>query len=382
MIEKIGYKKADLIYSCPTVALFDDTLDELDKFVIDGKIDKQKLKDGSEVLLVMDITNKIKFEKTFKAGDNLPLSDIVLNEKEEQLDFSSLDFSQLGEPVYQKKVKSYTGEETEERSYAIGKRKDINVKIGAVIILDLDVANKLMTEAAEGDKGLNVFCSPDSFEKWGVGERNLTELSIKINNDASIEDADNLWYDTIAQTKGISSYSTTEITESMNKGTRKIMSIYYSMMIIIALTAAVTIGISLYTDIRMRSRKFAMLRACGMSTRQILFMICRQNLLYPIVGVLCSFVPLMLCNKLFKYIAQKVERGEWSPRLPIFAQGAESVPWINNVPYEYNLYDSNIKAAVIIMLAVYFVIILLVTMPQIRFIRKQSIVDEIEKSSF
>lgn len=111
-------------------------------------------------------------------------------------------------------------------------------------------------------------------------------------------------------------------------------------------------------------------------------MICRQNLLYPIVGVLCSFVPLMLCNKLFKYIAQKVESGEWSPLLPIFAQGAESVPWINNVPYEYNLYDSNIKAAVIIMLAVYFVIILLVTLPQIRFIRKQSIVDEIEKSSF
>ena len=30
----------------------------------------------------------------------------------------------------------------------------------------------------------------------------------------------------------------------------------------------------------------------------------------------------------------------------------------------------------------YFVIILLVTLPQIRFIRKQSIVDEIEKSSF
>ncbi len=384
MIEKIGYKKADLIYSCPTVALFDDTLDELDKFVIDGKIDKQKLKDGSEVLLVMDITNKIKFEKTFKAGDNLPLSDIVLNEKEEQLDFNSLDPNQLGEPVYQKKVKSYTGEETEERSYAIGKRKDINVKIGAVIILDLDVANKLMTEAAEGDKGLNVFCSPDSFEKWGVGERNLTELSIKINNDASIEDADNLWYDTIAQTKGISSYSTTEITESMNKGTRKIMSIYYSMMIIVLLTSAVTVAITLYTDIRMRSSKFAMLRACGMSTRQILFMIWQQNIVYPLIGIACSFVPLMLCNRLFLYIREKVERHEWSPELiPSLLQGGEkSVPWIANVPYYQNLYDFNLKGAVIVMFAVYFAIILLVTLPQIRFIRKQSIVDEIEKSSF
>ncbi len=238
MIEKIVYKKTDLIYSCPTVALFDDKLDELDQFVIDGKIDKQKLKGGSEVLLVMDITNKIKFEETFKAGDKLPLSDIILNEKEEQLDFSSLDFSQLGEPAYQKKVKSYTGEVTEERSYAIGKRKDINVKIGAVLVLDLDVANKYMTEAAEGNHGLNVFCSPESFKAWGVGERNLTELSIKINDDASIEDADNLWYDTIAQAKGISSYSTTEITENINRGTHKVMCIYYSMMVIVLLTSA------------------------------------------------------------------------------------------------------------------------------------------------
>jgi ABC-type antimicrobial peptide transport system permease subunit len=258
------------------------------------------------------------------------------------------------------------------------------VKIGAVIILDLDVANKLMTEAAEGDKGLNVFCSPDSFEKWGVGERNLTELSIKINNDASIEDADNLWYDTIAQTKGISSYSTTEITESMNKGTRKIMSIYYSMMIIVLLTSAVTVAITLYTDIRMRSSNFAMLRACGMSTRQILFMIWQQNIVYPLIGIACSFVPLMLCNRLFLYIREKVERHEWSPELiPSLLQGGEkSVPWIANVPYYQNLYDFNIKGAVIVMFAVYFAIILLVTLPQIRFIRKQSIADEIEKSSF
>lgn len=384
MIEKIGYDKTDLIYSCPTVALFDDTLNELDKFVIDGKIDKQKLKDGSEVLLVMDITNKIKLEKTFKAGDSLPLSDIVLNENEEQLDFSSLDFNQLGEPAYSKKVKSYEGEETEERSYAIGKRKDINVKIGAVLVLDLDVANKYMTEAAEGDKGLNVFCSPESFKAWGVGERNLTELSIKINDNTSIEDADNLWYDTIAQSKGLSSYSTTEITESINRGTHKVMSIYYSMMAIVLLTAAVTVAITLYTDIRMRSSKFAVLRACGMSTRQILFMIWQQNIIYPLIGIACSFVPLMLCNKLFLFIREKVERHEWSPELisSLLQGGEKSVPWIANVPYYQNLYDCNIKGAVIVMLAVYFAIILIVTLPQIRFIRKQSIVEEIERSSF
>lgn len=382
MIEKIGYNKNDLICSCPTIGLFDNSFGELEKFVVDGRIDKQKLHDGTEILLVMDMTAQAKFEKAFKVGDSLPLSDIVLNEKEEQIDFSIIDPDELGEPVYNKIVKKYDGTEIEERSYAIGKRKDINVKIGAILVLDIDAAQKYMTNAAEGDNGLNLFCYAKAFETWKIGKRNLTEVSIKLTSDSEINKADEYWYSIMSDTKGMSSRSSAEITTMINNGTHKTMSIYYSMMIIIALTAAVTIAISLYTDIRMCSRKFAMLRACGMSTRQILFMICRQNLLYPIVGVLCSFVPLMLCNKLFKYIAQKVESGEWSPRLPIFAQGAESVPWINNVPYEYNLYDSNIKAAVIIMLAVYFVIILLVTLPQIRFIRKQSIVDEIEKSSF
>ncbi len=384
MIEKIGYNKTDLICTCPTVALFDDTLDELDKFVIDGKIDKQKIKDGSEVLLVMDITNKIKFEKTFKAGDKLPLSDIVLNEKEEQLDFNSLDYEQLGEPVYQKKVKSYTGEETEERSYAIGKRKDIDVRIGAVLVLDLDAANKYMSNAADMDKGLNVFCSPESFKAWGVGERNLSEISVKLKENTSIEKADDAWYNVIAQSKGVSSRSVTEITESMNKGTRKVMSVYYSMMIIVALTAAVMIAITLYTDIRMRSEKFAMLRACGMSTRQILFMIWRQNIVYPIVATAFAFIPLMLCNKLFEFILKKVQNKEWTSSSGWFVEqeGMKSVPWIDNIPYFQKLYDCNIKGAVIVMLAVYFALILLVTLPQIRFIKKQSIVEEIEKSSF
>jgi ABC-type antimicrobial peptide transport system permease subunit len=240
-----------------------------------------------------------------------------------------------------------------------------------------------MTKAAEGDKGLNVFCSPDSFEKWGVGERNLTELSIKINNDASIEDADNLWYDTIAQNKGISSYSTTEITESMNKGTRKIMSIYYSMMIIVLLTSAVTVAITLYTDIRMRSSKFAMLRACGMSARQILFMIWRQNIIYPIIGAGFSVLPVIACNKLFRYILEKVESGQWTSAAPQWAeQGQKSVPWIADVPYIYDLFNYHVVRTVIILFVIYLVLMLLVTLPQIRFIRKQSIVEEIEKPSF
>lgn len=377
MIEKIGYKKTDLIYSCPTVALFDKTLDELDKFVVSGKIDKQKLKDGSEVLLVMDITGKVKFEKLFKAGDSLPLSDIVLTEKEEQLNFGNLDFEQLGEPAYSKKVKNYEGMEVEERSYAVGKRKDIGVKIGAVLILDLDVANKYMAYAADGDHGLNVFCSPESFKAWGVGERNLSQVNMKLTSESVIEKADVYWYSLMAGAKGVETNSTAEISAKMDRGKKKIMSIYYSMIIIVSLTAAVMIAITLYTDIRMRSRKFAMLRACGMSTRQIMFMIWRQNIIYPFVGAACSVFPVMWCQKFLDYVEKKLISGEW-----VKENGEAIYRWAREIPYYCNLYDYNVKRTLLIIFAAYLVLILLVTLPQIRYIRKQSIVEEIEKSSF
>ena len=377
MIEKIGYKKTDLIYACPSVALFDDALDELDKFVVDGKIDKQKLKDGSEVLLVMDITNKIKFEKLFKAGDKLPLSDVVLNEKEEKIDFNNLNVDELGEPAYQKKVKNYAGEEAEERSYAIGKRKDIDVKIGAVLILDLDVAHKYMAEAAGGDCGLNVFCAPESFKAWGIGERNLSQVYMKLTGESEITRADVYWYSLMAGARGVETNSTAEISAKMDRGKKKIMCVYYSMIVIVTLTAAVMIAITLYTDIRMRSRKFAMLRACGMTTRQIMFMIWRQNIVYPIIGGVCAVFPVKWCQMFLEYVQDKIVSGEW-----IAENGSWKHEWAYDVPFNYNLFDYNVKRTLMIIFAVYVVIMLLVTLPQMRFIRKQSIVQEIERSSF
>ena len=159
----------------------------------------------------------------------------------------------------------------------------------------------------------------------------------------------------------------------MTSGKRKVMCIYYSMIIIVTLTAAVMIAITLYTDIRMRSGKFAMLRACGMSVRQILFMIWCQNIIYPFVGAACSVFPVMWCQKYLDYIQQKLISKEWT---------YENAAWAFDTPYFCNLYDYNVKRTLLIIFAVYVVIMLLVTLPQMRFIRKQSIVQEIERSSF
>jgi ABC-type lipoprotein release transport system permease subunit len=145
------------------------------------------------------------------------------------------------------------------------------------------------------------------------------------------------------------------------------------MMIILTLIAAVMIAISPYTDIRMRSGKFAMLRACGMSARQILFMIWRQNIIYPIVGAALSIIPVAACQKLFDHVLRMFRSELWNH---------EDHEWTDHIPYFQNLYDYHLVRTIAVIFALYIVMILLVTLPQIRFIRKQSIAEEIEKSSF
>ena len=56
--------------------------------------------------------------------------------------------------------------------------------------------------------------------------------------------------------------------------------------------------------------------------------------------------------------------------------------WIDEIPYFYNLYDYHIVRTAAVIFAVYLALMLLVTLPQVQFIRKQSIALEIEKSSF
>ena len=383
MVKAVGYRTDDHIYACPSVGLFDDELEKLKSKVVDGRIDVKKLNDGSEVLLVLTSINKDKLLPLFKVGDKLPLSDILLSNSEEQLDFNRNDITTYGEPVYNKDIIFSDGTKTPYMEFAFGRRKDISTRIGAIAVLNEEDADKYMSMAGEQDCGMNVFCSVNAFGAWGLKDRNLTAISMKLKDGTDISEADEYWYSVISGGKGMTSRSTSQITAGMNRGTKKIMSVYYSMMIILTLTAAAAIAITLYTDIRIRSKRFASLRACGMSTGQILFMILRQNIVYPIIGAGFSLLPVIACSKLFGYIIQKVESGQWTSAAPQWAeQGQKSVPWIADVPYIYDLFSYNVPRAVVILFVIYLALILLVTLPQIRFIRRQPIVEEIEKSSF
>ena len=376
MLAAIGYGCDELIYSFPTVGYFDSELKELEQYVTEGSIDLDRLRSGEEVLLVMTKYGYKSFGGLFHAGDDLPLSDIVLSDEEEQYDFGHFDPAEHAEPVYKKKVRTDDGAEVELTSYAFGKRKDIPVRVGAVIVLDSEVSQKYMALAASGSCGMNAFCSVEAFEARGLRDSRLTEVFVRLDDIGSLNKADLYWYDMLSRTKGMTSHSTAEITAGMNRGTRKIMSVYYCMMIILIFTAAVTIAIGLYTGIRMRSSKFAVLRACGMDLGQITYLVLRQNIVYPIVGIAFSPLPVWLCQRYFEVIQKRFEAagdGEWSPGLI----------WIfEQIPSGYDLFGYSIAAAMAVIFGVYLVIILAVTLPQILYLKRQSIPAEIERSSF
>ncbi|MBQ8120881.1 MAG: hypothetical protein IJ172_08915, partial [Ruminococcus sp.] len=80
-----------------------------------------------------------------------------------------------------------------------------------------------------------------------------------------------------------------------------------------------------------------------------------------------------------------VESGAWVPDSIPLEDGMiqpRVVSWIKSVPYGRNLYDYNVARTIILAFVIYLAIIMLITITQVMIIRRQSIAEEIEKSSF
>lgn len=376
MLQNIGYSNDEAIFSAPTIGLSENDIKALSDHVYDGKIDVDKLNTGEEVIIALSKYEYENYISMFKVGEILPLSDIVLSEYEDGLDFGSLLPSEVSEPVFKQMVTTPEGDDVELTSYAFGQRHDINTIIGAIVILDDEQIMRCMTLAGEESFGINIFCTFEEFEAWELADNKLTELDLKLVDSANIDAVDKYWYELLSDSNGITIKSTAEISAQMNTGIRKTMSVYYSMIIILVALALITTGIIMYSDVRMRSSKFAIMRVCGMSVTQIAYLIIRQNIVYPIIGALISIVPVALCQRFFDYIAKMVDSEKWN-----YSQ-FEGIPWYHYVPFRYKLYNYDLALVILVCFAIYVMIMLIVTIPQIRFISKQSIAGNIEKSDF
>ncbi len=375
MIHEIGYDDDELIYSMPTVGLFDHDLDMLNSYIVAGGIHIPELQSGYEVLLAMSESDWNTFSEFFHVGDSLALSDIILTADEEQLDFGNFLPASVADPVYKQMITTPEGDEVELTSFAFGKRFDIPVTIGGILVLDEPAVRQYMVFPDHNDHGINIFCSCQAFTAWGLPDHNLTKLCIQSDPSYPLEQMDIYWYQMLSDSEGISTHSTTEIILQMNQGTQKIMAVYYSMLVLLMVIAIIAITIHLYTDIRIRSIQFSILRASGMSIQQIAYLILQQNVFYPVIGILVSMAPVELCQSFFQYIREHVDQGTWY-------QPFGPTPWYYDVPFRYNLFQYHLPMIMTITFIIYLLIILAITLAQIHYLSKQSIIAEIEASNF
>ena len=48
-----------------------------------------------------------------------------------------------------------------------------------------------------------------------------------------------------------------------------------------------------------------------MSVGQLTYLVLRQYIYYPLIGIMFSIVPVAVCQEFFDYIAEMVDSGKW-----------------------------------------------------------------------
>lgn len=397
MIQQVGYSSEEEIYALPSIGIMKSEWNPLVSYVKEGTIDMEKIEKGEEVVLVVPSGMEQSVLNQFHAGESLPLSDIVLTAEEETYSFGHFIPSAYKKPVYKKTIEEpESGNKVELTSYAFGKRKDINTKIGAIVVLEdqnllkryaVPYRNVLEGEMPEneGDEEeednelytLSILCLPETFRSWQLPDVLFTEVDFSLSEDADVLKANESWYQMIGACKGISFRSSYEIKEKMQTDTRNTMLIYYLMLFLLIFMGIVSIGIKFYSKIKLQSQTIAKLRAVGMPLSGLERMIMRQNIIYPFIGAVTSVIPVSICQMFFLYVKQQIDSGAWEGIVV-----AGDAPWWHYIPFRYNLFDYHPVLILALLMVAFLILILFATIPQIFYIRKQSITETMDTDSF
>ena len=389
-LESMGFEPDCYMYQVPIIGIYEEQFDQLSECQMVGNINYDAVANGTEVIIAVPEKMFESCKELYPVGTELPLSEVVLNDDEEMLNFNSIEASEGVYRKYEKYVLDNEGNEIRLIGFTYGTRKDLNVVVGAIVALDDEMSAKYLLPDARGESyntdletgesinttnyGLGIL-TPGSktFEAWGLPDRNYTEVTVKLKENVNVREFDKFWWDAIASSESIEVVSTYDIKNTMQTDAMRSMVCFYQIIVMLVFIGIVSITMSLYVTTQGKFMQLQRLRMIGMSVKQFATVFITQNMYYPIVSTIAAIIPVYLCQSLIDYICGKLRNGE----LTGLFDGIEGQePWYYELPLWQNLFDYNFPQALICCFLICLMLILIGTSFQVVYMKKRKMIKE------
>lgn len=363
LMSRSGYDPNDKIYAVPTLGLSEDQIKRLN--IISGNIDLTELANGNKVLLCVPDGMSDAVSEVLPVGSKLQLSDIVLDQEEEQLPFGNIDYTDPDMVLDYRKIvddifvfaKSY------------GKRQDISTSIGAIVVLT-DEQKKYYPSWNDGPFIIGL--DTRTFKSWHLPDINCSNVVVKLKADCNRLEADRDIWNVIGGSEGIHTESSFLVWEKIYRSNLEVMSVYYMLMINLLIVGCVAIAMSLYTKLKVKVDQINLLRMIGMSVGQVSKVLLMQNIFYPFEGAIVSIIPVTALQIVFNYVHTKLQSGAWDNDPSVLDGSA----WFMDLPYMENMFSYGFVPALIVCFVVGVLLILIGTLPQIVYVKRHKLITE------
>jgi ABC-type antimicrobial peptide transport system permease subunit len=274
-----GYSDDENLYQVPMFGFTESNMEMFDKYIIAGSIDNTKLESGEEVLLIIDSMEKLSY---FSVGDVLDMTDVIYDESidnDENIPMGIVP-EELTETEFIDGIPFY----------ALGERFDFKVKIGAIAVVDDDLADMIWKSYPVPNSGIRLVTGIDSFKTIGLPDENITDLYVKLKNYADSEAFEGKWYSAVLYSNNISNFNVTELISSVTEKEKSSMLIFYALFFVFGVISIVCIYNIISVMIQKSKEKVLILRRIGATRCKIQMMFCKKLALYPLIAGAVSCV--------------------------------------------------------------------------------------------
>ena len=279
IFSKYGYSSDDILVSSEIVGYSEEYLESLTNYVVDGKINIQKILAGEEVILRAPA-----YKLTQEDFNGMILTGIIpINFDDPQAtNLSSLkvgDEITLSGLLTEMDINGGVGEKDLDYFY----RKDVKVKIGAII---RSIDGKLPSSKIGAT--FSVLTANDAFDVLGVPAKYST-ISIYTDNKA---DNDNIASELSELCVGYPKMTLENWSSDIKSYKIYNMLVYIfavTLIVIIVISSLILLSSQMYIKTKLSASSYSLFRINGLSFKKLLSSLCLQNILMFIIGSSISY---------------------------------------------------------------------------------------------